>query len=333
MIISSVLENDKEQTERLTPQQEEPNSRNWEEELKKSLEIFECSAPLPQKQQGTVRLFYNNCNSLEINNLIGDVLQRKRDKQKQQYLKEIENPTKVDRLLRQMKLWEVDVVNLSETCLAWQNIVARRVIRQVTTSYDPTACWIGSSSKINSENYFKPGGTATVVMEGNTGRILDKGTDHWKMGRWSYMLLGGNNIIEKLLIITDYRPGHRSGKVGLKTAWSQQSTILFKDKRNIQPEEAFIEDLENWIKQYQTSEMELLVCLDANENWTENSRIKKFADIFELINMNREFNFAATHPNLTNLDKSTTIDFCLCSGKVSENITYAASAPYDLVPG
>ena len=250
MISRLVVENDREKTDRPVLNQEEHISRNWEDELKKSLEIFECSVPLPQKQQGTVRLFYNNCNSLEINNLISDVLQRKRDKQKQQYLQEIENPTKVDRLLRQMKLWEVDVVNLSETCVAWENIVARRVIRQVTTTYDTTACWIGSSSQIKGENCFKPGGTATVVMEENTGRILDKGTDPWKMGRWSYVLIRGNNIIEKLLIITGYRTGHRSGNVGIKTAWSQQSTILFKDKRHVSPEEAFIDDLGNWIKQY-----------------------------------------------------------------------------------
>ena len=138
---------------------------HWEMELQKSLEIFDFASPLPVKQNGSFRLFYNNCNSLEINNSIGDVIKRKRDKTVNQYIQEIENPTKLDRLIRQMKIWGVDVVNLAETCVAWENIVARRVTRQVTSTYDHNACWIGSSSEIKGDNCFKPGGTATVVME------------------------------------------------------------------------------------------------------------------------------------------------------------------------
>ena len=41
-------------------------------------------------------------------------------------------------------------------------------------------------------------------------------------------------------------------------------------------------------------------------------------------------NLKATHPNVANTGRSTTIDFCLCTRKVLTHITYAASTPYDL---
>ena len=44
------------------------------------LSVFEFTRPLPEKRQGTLRVFYNNCNGLEINNTIGVFLKQKRDK-------------------------------------------------------------------------------------------------------------------------------------------------------------------------------------------------------------------------------------------------------------
>lgn len=56
---------------------------------------------------------------MEINNTIGVQLQQKRDKIKYNYLRDTEAPTKVDSLVRQMKVWDVDVVNLAEMCVDW----------------------------------------------------------------------------------------------------------------------------------------------------------------------------------------------------------------------
>ena len=122
------------------------------EELQKSLALFEFTNPLPDKRQGTFRLYYNNCNGWEINKLISNVLNRTRDKRTHKYLKDIENPTKLDRILTQLKIWVVDVLNLAEMCVAWKKIATRRAIRQVTTRYDQNACWVGSSNEIRGEN-------------------------------------------------------------------------------------------------------------------------------------------------------------------------------------
>lgn len=96
------------------------------------------------------------------------------------------------------------------------------------------------------------------------------------------------------------------------------------------PHDAFLTDLANWIGEYQTPSMEIMICLDANKRWTDNAGISKFANLFDLYNINKEMNLAPTHPNVANLSRSSTIDFCLCSANVLSNINWGTSTPYDL---
>ena len=63
------------------------------------------------------------------------------------------------------------------------------------------------------------------------------------MGRWAFKLLAGPKQGHQLLIITGYIMGQRSGHPGFKTAWVQQQTMLYKDKRNEKPHQAFFVDV------------------------------------------------------------------------------------------
>ena len=312
------------------------NPREWDKSvaedslLKQSLALFDFSVPLQEKQKNVLRLFYNNCNGIEINNMVEDVIRRQRDKIQHNYLLEMENPTKLDGIIRQMLSWEVDIAALAETCVDWDQIVPRRTIQQITKGYDKTACWTGATSSINVGNYLKPGGTATLAMGKCNGRILDKGVDPWKMGRWSYILIGTDIRSPSLLLITGYRTGERTGKAGVKTVWAQQEAILMKQKRVITPYQSFLLDLEKWIREYQSETMEMIICMDANEKWTRQSSIAQFANTMNLLNANEELQLDPTHPNVANMERSTTIDFCLCSQKVLRSIVYGSSAPYDM---
>ena len=93
---------------------------------------------------------------------------------------------------------------------------------------------------------------------------------------------------------------------------------------------AFFTDLEQWIEDYREEEMEIIICLDANEPWSEHAGIKKFAHKLNLRNINQEMGIKPTHPNVSNISKSTNIDYCLCSENIITNISFAASAPYEL---
>ena len=118
--------------------------------------------------------------------------------------------------------------------------------------------------------------------------------------------------------------------IGPKTAWSQQQILLVKNRRTEDPHSAFLIDLAKWITDYKKADMDLLLCLDANEQWDANAEIAKFATEFHLKNVNQEMRLKPTHPNISNVSRSTNIDFCLCSERLFSHISYASSVPYDL---
>ena len=61
-------------------------------------------------------------------------------------------------------------------------------------------------------------------------------------------------------------------------------------------------------------------------------KITQFAHNLQLLNLDAAggFNFPASHPSLSNPSRSTTIDYCLCTNRVVQCVTYATMAPYDL---
>ena len=305
-------------------------SSEIEAELQQSLSLFDFQIELPEKSANIMRFYYNNCNGMEINKTIATVLQAHIDKKKYNYIKDIEAPTKVDSIVRQMKVWNVDIVGLSETGVAWEDKSPRNTIQQITKKYDKTGCWTMSSSSVSVGNYLKPGGTGILTMNEYPGRIQDRGTDPWKMGRWSYITLSGKEESSKVTIITGYRVGKRSSAPGSSTAWTQQRTLLCLANRDEDPHSVFFTDLKTWLNQEKFRGNEILLFLDANERWDINSEIRKFADDMNLYNINETFQLQPTHPNVIQVSRSTTIDFGLASSKLMENITYASSTPYDM---
>ena len=297
-------------------------------DFESSLEIFEFSKALPEKNPKVIRLFYNNCNGISINNTIHTYLYQKRQKQKQRYLKDIDIPTKLDRLIQLTQGWETDIVCLAETNTAWEEKTPRRVIQKISKKYDDTCCWTVSSSSINMGNFLKPGGTGILATNGFPGKTIERGTDPWRLGRWSYIVLHGK--YRKLLIVTGYRVGKRTSKAGPSTAWSQQKTLLLKAKRTEEPQTAFITDLRHWMEEYKQKGYCIVLFLDANEQWTKKSEIKELAENLQLNNINHQYNLGFTHPNLAYPRKSTTIDYCLCCENVTGEIKYASLAPYEL---
>ena len=110
--------------------------------LDKYLQQFEFTAPLPKKnEQTTIRIFCNNCNGLEINNAIGEYLGAKREKATQTCIREIDTITKIDKLIRYMKQWKVDISCLAEVWMDWMETSPKIVVQALTKRYDQQACW------------------------------------------------------------------------------------------------------------------------------------------------------------------------------------------------
>ena len=70
--------------------------------------------------------------------------------------------------------------------------------------------------------------------------------------------------------------------------------------------------------------------LDANEQWTKKSKIKKLVWKLCLNNVNNKFKLGYIHPNLAYKDRSIKIDFYLCCNNVLKQIKYASLVLYEL---
>ena len=184
--------------------------------LQDKLALFDFHTPLPEKRDNTFRLFYNNCNGIAIINTINTHLQQRKQTEKINYIKDVDVPTKLHSLLRQMNAWEVDVTYLAEFNTAWEDKTPRKIIKEISRKYDQTGCWTVSTSSISVRYFVKLGGTATITMNDYSGKLVGRGTDPWKLGRWSYVIIAGKK--EQLLIVTGYRLGKRTGKAGPTTA-------------------------------------------------------------------------------------------------------------------
>ena len=120
----------------------------------------------------------------------------------------------------------------------------------------------------------KPGGSLIYSTGGIVGRIVDRGSDPWGYGRWTYTKYQGK-AGQSLLLIGAYRVGHRTGNPGPNTAWFQQKVLLMKDGREIAPEDAFFDDMEKWLGEKMSNGTEVFMALDANEQWTKQSKTRK----------------------------------------------------------
>lgn len=56
------------------------NTREYEQVLNESLQLFEFSRPLQSKEKNSWRFFYNNCNGLEANTMISTYVKQKKEK-------------------------------------------------------------------------------------------------------------------------------------------------------------------------------------------------------------------------------------------------------------
>ena len=174
----------------------------------------------------------------------------------------------------------------------------------------------------------KPGGTAMLVDSKYTGKIVDRGADWTRMGRWTYVTLNGRNGT-RVTTVTGYRCGSvKIDQVGSSTSIAQQYGISWqRGNKNPNPYIDFLTDLKKWLKPKITDGEEILLLLDANEEWVTNAKIVHFAEELGLNNAEKAFHneLEPTRPK-----SNKTIDFMLGTDGVIENIKAFGRTPYNL---
>ena len=140
-------------------------------------------------------------------------------------------------------------------------------ITSINNSYFKHHRYVASTSKWTPVGTYKPGGTAIMAVEATT--TLVQRTTRDRMGRWAAIrLLGENNT--GVTVISAYQVC-QSKITGKNTAANQQISQLIEeatvltDPARINPRDAFIRDLHQFIKHQQQNGDQILLLGDFNE--------------------------------------------------------------------
>jgi hypothetical protein len=248
----------------------------------------------------------------------------------------------------------VGAICLAETNLNWhhthQKISLRRCLQRNWSSsrFQPS---------IPSEQFlgtYQPGGTATIVVDRWTSRIITTGMDPHNLGRWSYIILRGKSD-STICIITAYRVC-KVKYTGPKTAYQQQKrqlSSIFRDQNKmpiIDPHKQFIVDLQSWIASLQSTGTQIILCLDNNEELlpnkgklitlpfsekplihpTHDGTLETLARSTGLIDVLRHHHPSSQYPPTYNRGKKR-IDLILASASLLPAIVRSGILPYNSV--
>jgi len=135
---------------------------------------------------------------------------------------------------------------------------------------------------------YQPGGTFMATLGCYAARVVATGTDHTRMGRWTYHeLIGQHN--NRYIIITAYQVGPQRPTIGTQMAYTQQYNILLtQNDLNPDPHEQFVLDIIAFIHRWQNTH-KILLCRDANDNLVESydKGIKQIIDETALIDLHQ----------------------------------------------
>lgn len=231
---------------------------NW---TKNSKDNVAYGDNIERKQDGTLRIYYQNIHGIKKSNTWHDY----------QYSLTI------------LKKWKVDIMAYSETNINWRDDDRQNIKTLIKPCY--RNCTVSTSNSIEqSSSYFQQGGTSTIITNSYTGRVIENLTDKSGLGRWSgYKLRCGNS--RHLSILTAYCPILDS-KYETNTCYQQQWRILNQQSEyTIEPRQRMINDLQSTILELLAKQDEVILMWDANTSMDNNAMNRMFTtlNLFKLM--------------------------------------------------
>ena len=225
---------------------------------------------------------------------------------------------------------ESDILCMTEHCI---NVHYRDIHHQIQSSIrneikEKVYLQI-TSSNLQTESPYLPGGTAIAVTGNSVGRLQHtcRGGDH--MGRWTYTTMKRKHQ-SPITVISVYQVNIRpTNDIGI-TAWHQQRINLNKNgKSHLHPRQAFIQDLTKQVKDFQLMNHDIILGGDFNET-AEKPRsglLKLMLDTGLLDPWTHRFR---THPSFNTYRRgSQRIDTILCSPSVLPMIRSISYSPFN----
>jgi len=164
----------------------------------------------------------------------------------------------------ELQTMQASIFCIQETNTAWtpKTLLAFKNQCRPTYPYHKLAV---SSSKEKNDDWFQPGGTATIALDKWASRVINWGSDDI-LGRWSYLEMVGQDN-KRVIIASAYRVCPQEFDATANTSTAQQTRLL--QQHGIptpNPRQQFITDLIQQIKKWCLQNKEILICMDANED-------------------------------------------------------------------
>ena len=186
---------------------------------------------------------------------------------------------------------QVDIACFAETNLEWNHKWVRRKLettgRRRWKSFQATT---STSQRLFPKSY-KPGGTMMFSARSIRTRIVEEGSDPFKMGRWTFQTFKGKGNI-KVTFITAYRVTRQSiATAGPATSFFQQyHDIRSGGDDNPNPRKRILQDLRSFIDALRKEpEHEVFISLDANEGLGNRSQIQEFFEETGLLSVHETY--------------------------------------------
>ena len=236
--------------------------------------------------------------------------------------------TKWQELLQSTVTHEVDLLCLSETNLEWRHPHVHERLATITKQFFRHSRLSTSSSSIKFERMFKPGGTAALLTNEWTGRLLRCEHDSTGLGRWTTMLLTGKHH-RKIAIISAYQVCHTSiTTCGITTCFSQQWHLLRAQGDAIpDPRQRFWRDLTCYIRHLQSDSYKIILLGDFNtvHHLDNNNPIGRLMTSCQLSDAVGHFH--DNHDQTSYSRGRTIIDYCFVSTDLLPCIQHSGYLP------
>ena len=175
--------------------------------------------------------------------------------------------------------YNIDLFGISEVNLNWSLLPTKDQLQERTLGWwEDSRVSMAYNTEDEATQAYQPGGCLQITRNKMVHCWVEHGKDPSGLGRWTWSkYIGKNNTC--LRVVTAYRTSIPSTDPGSNTAHRQQQRFLHQHKDNRTPRQAFMEDIEAEITQWNANNENLVLMVDLNEDVTTDSVISFFSDL------------------------------------------------------
>jgi hypothetical protein len=104
----------------------------------------------------------------------------------------------------------------------------------------------------------------SAVTDDYVGRVVETGSDT-EMGRWSFIRMLGKHGRQIILVSAYQVCKQQANRVGARTAFAQQLSLLRRNGKDCSPRKSFFDDLDAKIEEWREKNYEIILSGDLNE--------------------------------------------------------------------